>query len=123
MELILLVVCAWLCSAFWLIRIPCVIIRMRRNSQDVWTFMSLGRLFLLALVYIVTAPLPLLIAFAMAGAGVSGSKAGSLEPILSLAWAALWIFLSAAAVALILAVFRLFVMLGSARIFTRHKKN
>ncbi|WP_175045196.1 hypothetical protein [Burkholderia lata] len=120
---ILLVVCAWLYSAFWLIRIPCMIIRMHRNSQDIWTFMSLGRLFLLALVYIVTAPLPLLIAFAMAGAGVSGSKAGSLEPILSVAWAALWIFLSAAAVALILAIFRLFVMLGSARIFPRNKKN
>lgn len=107
MEVIaLLLLLGWLYCTFNLIHIPYTIFRMWREPPKIWCFLSWGRLLRYAFVYAVTAPLPLLLTIAIAGAGVSGSKAGGLESIVWFAWAALWLFLAVAAVALLIACIR-----------------
>ncbi|MBR8220077.1 hypothetical protein [Burkholderia ambifaria] len=108
MEFLLILVLVWLYNAFRLINLPCKVVRRRWNSQDIWTFVSLGRLFRLALVYFITAPIPLLILWLIMASGASGGPIGGISESTQLAaWVALWIFLFAASVALLLSFFRL----------------
>ncbi|MBR8319398.1 MULTISPECIES: hypothetical protein [Burkholderia cepacia complex] len=102
----LLLLLAWLYCTFNLIQIPYTIFRMRRTPQKIGCLPAWGRLLRYAFIYAVTAPLPLLVTIALAGAGVSGSKAGGLESIMWFAWAALWLFLAVAAAALLIACLR-----------------
>ncbi|MFL6670682.1 MAG: hypothetical protein ACJ8J3_26300 [Burkholderia ambifaria] len=112
MEFLLILVLVWLYNAFRLINLPCKVVRRCWNSQDIWTFVSLGRLLRLALVYFITAPIPLLVLWLIMAAGASGGPIGGISESTQLAaWVALWIFLFAASVALLLSFFRLLCIL------------
>ena len=98
---------AWLYSVCSLVYIPIKIAVMKRKSQDVWTFLSRGRLLLSAIAYLAAAPFLGFLAIAIAGGGVSGSHAtGIPDSVETIAWVLCWLFLAAAAVALILAFIR-----------------
>lgn len=108
MELIpALLLFMWLYGVCMLIYVPGKILRMRYESRDIWAFLSRGRLLCSVIAYAASAPLPVLLTIMIGAGGVSGSSArGVSQSIEWLAWTALWIFLGAAAVALMLVFFR-----------------
>ncbi|MGH8781295.1 hypothetical protein [Paraburkholderia sp.] len=95
----------WLYSVFSMAYLPIKVAAMKRNSQDIWAFLSRRRLLLSALAYLVAAPLLGLLVTMASVAGASGGNGspGISDSVETAAWALSFVFLAAAAVALVLA--------------------
>jgi hypothetical protein len=100
MELFwLFVPLAWLYAAFNLIRVPYKIFRLWSEPQKLRCFLSSGRLLRYAFGYAIIAPVPVVCTALMV-------SRNALDPTLSFPWAALWLFLVVAALALLIACVR-----------------
>jgi len=104
MQLIMLFLFGlWLYSVWSLMYIPFKIAAMKRNSQDIWTFLSGRRLLLLSmLAYLASALSQSFVVLALEVGGVSGSGRSAIPDYVgTIGLRICWVFLAAAAIALI----------------------
>ncbi|MFL9934677.1 hypothetical protein P0D88_37290 [Paraburkholderia sp. RL18-103-BIB-C] len=90
---------AWLYGMGSLVYVPIKLATMRWASQDIWGFLTRRRLTLMTLIYCAGAPVPGIVALAIAGAGGSNSG-GFSDGTISVAWGLCYLFLAAATASL-----------------------
>jgi len=94
----LVLVVSWACGALLFVYTPIKLIT-QESAHAIWTFLSYRRLIIMALIWCVGAPFPLLIAAFGALGGISGSG-GMFKPTYE--YFLLYLYLAAAAVSLVL---------------------
>ncbi|MFJ2982593.1 MULTISPECIES: hypothetical protein [unclassified Pseudomonas] len=92
----------WLYAIGSLATLPCKIVRMKRRSEDLRTFLTRRRLLFLGVLYLITAPLVGMLIIGITAAGIGGSDAsGVSDTFVFFGWLNLWTFMVAGCFALV----------------------